>query len=83
MHLDTLVGFLADCAQKLPQPVTDDLQRAHTLKGSASMAGILPVAEIASPLEKLVGEFKSQPDSHGPGRSGVAEQRRETLPPWV
>src|SRR3990167_5196946 len=25
MHLDTLVGFLADCAQELPQPVTDDL----------------------------------------------------------
>jgi chemosensory pili system protein ChpA (sensor histidine kinase/response regulator) len=60
MHLDTLVSFLADCAQELPQPVTDDLQRAlHTLKGSASMAGIVPVAEIASPLEKLVKEFKS------------------------
>ncbi|PJE39023.1 MAG: hybrid sensor histidine kinase/response regulator, partial [Pseudomonas sp.] len=60
MHLDTLVGFLADCAQELPQPVTDDLQRAlHTLKGSASMAGIQPVAEIASPLEKLVKEFKT------------------------
>jgi chemosensory pili system protein ChpA (sensor histidine kinase/response regulator) len=60
MHLDTLVGFLADCAQELPQQVTDDLQRAlHTLKGSASMAGILPVAEIAAPLEKLVKEFKA------------------------
>ncbi|MDO9320320.1 MAG: Hpt domain-containing protein, partial [Pseudomonas sp.] len=47
-HLDTLVAFLADCAQLLPQPVTDDLQRAlHTLKGSAYMAGILPIAEIA------------------------------------
>ncbi|MGQ7959785.1 Hpt domain-containing protein [Pseudomonas sp. SP16.1] len=59
-HLDTLAGFLADCAQELPQPVTDDLQRAlHTLKGSAYMAGILPVAEIAAPLEKLVKEFKT------------------------
>src|SRR5690606_30983480 len=59
-HLDTLVGFLADCAQELPQPVTDALQRAlHTLKGSAYMAGILPVAEIAAPLEKLVKEFKT------------------------
>ncbi|MFV3384202.1 Hpt domain-containing protein [Pseudomonas sp. NY15364] len=59
-HLDTLVGFLADCAQELPQPVTDDLQRAlHTLKGSAYMAGILAVAEIAAPLEKLVKEFKT------------------------
>ncbi|HEP8601148.1 TPA: Hpt domain-containing protein [Pseudomonas aeruginosa] len=44
----------------LPQPVTDALQRAlHTLKGSAHMAGILPIAEIATPLEKLVKEYKS------------------------
>ena len=59
-HLGTLVDFLADCAQRLPQPVTDALQRAlHTLKGSAHMAGILPVAEIATPLEKMVKEFKA------------------------
>lgn len=59
-HLETLVAFLADCAQELPQPVTDDLQRAlHTLKGSAFMAGILPIAEIAAPLEKMVKEFKA------------------------
>ena len=59
-HLESLVAFLADCAQMLPQPVTDDLQRAlHTLKGSAYMAGILPIAEIAAPLEKLVKECKS------------------------
>ncbi|MFI8481881.1 Hpt domain-containing protein [Pseudomonas sp. NPDC078700] len=59
-HLDTLLRFLADCERELPQPVTDDLQRAlHTLKGSAYMAGILPVAEIAAPLEKLVKEFKT------------------------
>ncbi|BFN25858.1 chemotaxis protein CheA [Pseudomonas sp. SCT] len=59
-HLTTLVSFLADCAQRLPQPVTDALQRAlHTLKGSAHMAGILPVAEIATPLEKMAKEFKT------------------------
>lgn len=59
-HLTTLVDFLADCAQRLPQPVTDDLQRAlHTLKGSAHMAGILPMAEIATPLEKMAKEFKA------------------------
>jgi chemosensory pili system protein ChpA (sensor histidine kinase/response regulator) len=59
-HLDALVNFLGDCAQALPQAVTDDLQRAlHTLKGSAYMAGILPVAEIAAPLEKMVKEFKA------------------------
>ncbi|WP_421683348.1 response regulator [Stutzerimonas urumqiensis] len=59
-HLDTVVAFLADCAQSLPQPVTDALQRAlHTLKGSAHMAGILPMAEIATPLEKMAKEFKA------------------------
>ncbi|PWU27555.1 hybrid sensor histidine kinase/response regulator, partial [Pseudomonas sp. RW407] len=59
-HLETLGGFLADCDRELPQPVTDDLQRAlHTLKGSAHMAGILPIAEIATPLERLVKEFKT------------------------
>ncbi|MCW3147455.1 Hpt domain-containing protein [Stutzerimonas stutzeri] len=59
-HLTTLVDFLADCAQRLPQPVTDALQRAlHTLKGSAHMAGILPIAALATPLEKMVKEFKT------------------------
>ena len=59
-HLATLVDFLADCAQRLPQPVTDPLQRAlHTLKGSAHMAGILPMAEVATPLERMVKEFKA------------------------
>jgi len=59
-HLRAIVDFLADCAQHLPQPVTDSLQRAlHTLKGSAHMAGVLPVAEIATPLEKMAKEFKT------------------------
>lgn len=59
-HLKALVGFLADCAQQLPQPVTDNLQRAlHTLKGSAHMAGVLPIAEVATPLEKMAKEFKT------------------------
>ena len=58
-HLDTLAAFLDDCAREMPQPVTDDLQRAlHTLKGSAYMAGILPMAEVAAPLEKMVKDFK-------------------------
>ena len=57
-HLQTLAQFLDACAEILPQPVNDGLQRAlHTLKGSAHMAGILPMAEIAMPLEKLVKEF--------------------------
>ncbi|MDE3737100.1 Hpt domain-containing protein [Pseudomonas resinovorans] len=60
LHLDTLAGFVKACDQELPQSVNDDLQRAlHTLKGSAHMAGILPIAEIATPLEKLAKEYKT------------------------
>lgn len=60
LHLDTLAGFLKACDQELPQSINDDLQRAlHTLKGSAHMAGILPIAEIATPLEKLAKEYKT------------------------
>jgi chemosensory pili system protein ChpA (sensor histidine kinase/response regulator) len=60
LHLETLAGFVKACDQELPQTVNDDLQRAlHTLKGSAHMAGILPIAEIATPLEKLAKEYKT------------------------
>lgn len=59
-HLDTLGAFLGDCAKELPQPVTDSLQRAlHTLKGSAYMAGVLSIAEIAAPLERLAKDYKA------------------------
>ncbi|MFC3608317.1 Hpt domain-containing protein [Stutzerimonas tarimensis] len=59
-HLDAVDAFLAQCDQQLPQPVSDGLQRAlHTLKGSAHMAGILPIAEIVTPLEKLAKEYKN------------------------
>ena len=59
-HLQTLVGFLAECAEQLPKTISDDLQRAlHTLKGSAFMAGILPIAHIASVLEKLAKEYQA------------------------
>ena len=59
-HLQTLVGFLAECAEQLPKTISDDLQRAlHTLKGSAFMAGILPIAYIASVLEKLAKEYQA------------------------
>ena len=59
-HLETLAAFLDSCARELPRPVTDNLQRAlHTLKGSAYMAGILPIAEVAAPLEKMVKDYKA------------------------
>ncbi|WP_139674919.1 Hpt domain-containing protein [Pseudomonas sp. F16(2018)] len=39
--------------------VSDSLQRAlHTLKGSAAMAGVMPVAELATALDRLVREYK-------------------------
>ncbi len=60
LHLETLAAFIKACDHELPQAVNDDLQRAlHTLKGSAHMAGILPIAEIATPLEKMAKEFKT------------------------
>ncbi|GGK02891.1 Hpt domain-containing protein [Pseudomonas matsuisoli] len=58
-HLQSLAVYLEACSEQLPQPITDDLQRAlHTLKGSASMAGIQPIADIAAPLERMAKEYK-------------------------
>lgn len=59
-HLATLDAFLADAEVYLPAPVSDDLQRAlHTLKGSAAMAGVTPIAELAAALDMLAREFKA------------------------
>lgn len=59
-HLDSLKRFL-DASADDPEPsISDDLLRAlHTLKGSASMAGVLPIAELTSPLDQLVREYKA------------------------
>jgi chemosensory pili system protein ChpA (sensor histidine kinase/response regulator) len=59
-HLQTLDEFLAD-ARKQPASFTADVLRAlHTLKGSAHMAGIKGVAELAGPTEKFVKECHVQ-----------------------
>lgn len=59
-HLDSLEAFLREADQHLPLPVSDNLQRAlHTLKGSAAMAGVLPIAELAGALDLLAREFKA------------------------
>lgn len=59
-HLASLNRFLDQAAEHVPLPASDELQRAlHTLKGSASMAGVLPIAELAAPLDKLAREFKA------------------------
>ncbi|HBN7591792.1 TPA: Hpt domain-containing protein [Pseudomonas aeruginosa] len=67
-HLEALVGFLADCARELPQPVTDALQRAlHTLKGGARLAGQTELGNLAHDLEQHLTDAQQQgapwPDS--------------------
>lgn len=59
-HIEQISAFLDKCQQGLPCPLSDALQRAlHTLKGSAHMAGIQPIARLATPLEKLSKDFKA------------------------
>ena len=59
-HLAALQAFIADQRDKAPffEPPTSALQTAlHTLKGSAHMANIQAVAQLATPLEKFVKEL--------------------------
>lgn len=60
-HLHTLDHFIAHCNDVSgPVVISEDLQRAlHTLKGSANMASVEPVAVIAVPLENLVKELRA------------------------
>ncbi|WHS60011.1 Hpt domain-containing protein [Pseudomonas sp. G2-4] len=59
-HLSSLNRFLDQAADHLPLQASDELQRAlHTLKGSASMAGVLPIAELAGALDELAREYKA------------------------
>jgi chemosensory pili system protein ChpA (sensor histidine kinase/response regulator) len=59
-HIQQVNAFVAQCEQGLPRAISDALQRAlHTLKGSAHMAGIQPIAVLATPLEKLAKDFKA------------------------
>ena len=59
VHIAEIRRFTEHCEESLPQPISDALQRAlHTLKGSAHMAGIQPIAKLVTPLEKLAKDFK-------------------------
>ncbi|MCO7571513.1 Hpt domain-containing protein [Pseudomonas chlororaphis] len=59
-HLDSIQRFLERAAEHLPLQASDELQRAlHTLKGSASMAGVLPMAELAGPFDQLAREYRA------------------------
>ena len=59
-HLATIRHFIGWMDQEAPlyQPPTDDLQRAlHTLKGSAKMAQVTPVAQLYTVLESFAKEL--------------------------
>jgi chemosensory pili system protein ChpA (sensor histidine kinase/response regulator) len=59
-HLDSLKRFLDGSAEDPSPAISDELLRAlHTLKGSASMAGVIPLVELASPLDQMVREYKA------------------------
>ncbi|KOX63469.1 histidine kinase [Pseudomonas psychrophila] len=59
-HLERLDRFLYRAQEQMPLYASDDLQLAmHTLKGSAHMAGVVHMAELAAPLDHLVREYKA------------------------
>ncbi len=61
-HLQVIEEFIAHMEMEAPcyELPSDSVQRAlHTLKGSAHMAEITPIAELVSPLEKFVKELRS------------------------
>ncbi|MET0377973.1 MAG: Hpt domain-containing protein, partial [Spongiibacteraceae bacterium] len=60
-HLESLDTFIRNTLERFGFAELDDnLQRAlHTLKGSAHMAGVGPIAEIVTPIEHLVKELRA------------------------
>ncbi len=61
-HLKAVARFITqmETAAPLYEPPSEQIQRAlHTLKGSAHMADITQVAELAAPLERFLKEMRS------------------------
>ncbi|MEM9101639.1 MAG: Hpt domain-containing protein [Pseudomonadota bacterium] len=61
-HITDIANFLSKSMSSPVAPKTsDELVRAlHTLKGSANMAGVTPIARVVSPLETLFKELKNR-----------------------
>ncbi len=59
-HLQTLGTFLVEADSKVVAFSGDLLRALHTLKGSAHMAGIHAIADLAAPTEKFVKEAHVQ-----------------------
>ncbi|MES2918653.1 MAG: Hpt domain-containing protein [Pseudomonadota bacterium] len=62
MHLDSLREYLDAIEPERSQVAIPDevLRSLHTLKGSAGMAGITSVADLAAPLEHLFKDLRNQ-----------------------
>ncbi|GAB1262838.1 hybrid sensor histidine kinase/response regulator [Aurantivibrio plasticivorans] len=61
-HLDVVKEYIAEMDHSAPlyTPPSDAMQRAlHTLKGSAHMAEVTPIAELVTPLERFVKELRN------------------------
>jgi len=61
-HLQVVDQYTREMEEVAPlyTPPSDATQRAlHTLKGSAHMANIMPIAELATPLERFVKELRT------------------------
>ncbi|MCG8668471.1 MAG: Hpt domain-containing protein, partial [Pseudomonadales bacterium] len=56
-HLEVVKEFLGERKATISNPL---LRALHTLKGSAHMAGITPIADVAAPTEKLIKECHLQ-----------------------
>ncbi len=71
-HLATLTGFVADCRSGGAQcELSEQVARAfHTLRGSAHMAQVHPMAEVSSAMEAFVNELSA---AHLPPNEAVAD----------
>ncbi len=70
-HLEVVDAWLADCAERGPQPVTDPLLRSiHTMNGAFAMTEVPTITDVTAPLE---GFIKRSLAHHSvPGADGVA-----------
>jgi len=72
-YLEILRGFLRKAVA--PAPVTEALLRAlHTLKGSAFMAGVVRMGEMAAPVYRLCREFHTRRRSLGGAELGLLRE---------
>ena len=70
-HLETVDAWLAACAARGPQPVTDPLLRSiHTMNGAFAMTEVMSITEVTAPLEGFVK--RSLAHDLVPGEAGIA-----------